>query len=315
MPRKQEVEAAEEAGSKSARTRERILDAAAHVLSRKGYAGTRLSDVADQAEIQAPAIYYYFPSRDDLIEEVMWSGIAHMREHMTRILAALPPDADPLDRIDAAVEAHLRYCLEISDYTTASIRNAGQVPEGIAVRYAAEASQYGDMWRKLLQDAGQRRPAPVGPGPHGGPDDGPGRAQLGRRVVESAARVNRHRGADRAVAGQARARHPGRGQRRGGGRRPGNGRPQAPGPQATCGRLTGRAGSAGSRRRARRTGPGRPRSAGFDEDDGGGQGPAGRDRQADLAQRGARDLDDGNAGLVQAAAAGTDPPGVTSLTW
>ncbi len=139
--------------SKSARTRERILDAAAHVLSRKGYAGTRLSDVADQAEVQAPAIYYYFPSRDDLIEEVMWSGIAHMREHMTRILAALPPEASPLDRIDAAVEAHLRYSLEISDYTTASIRNAGQVPESVAIRYAAEASQYGDMWRKLLQDA------------------------------------------------------------------------------------------------------------------------------------------------------------------
>jgi AcrR family transcriptional regulator len=123
------------------------------VLSRKGYAGTRLSDVADQAEIQAPAIYYYFPSRDDLIEEVMWSGIAHMREHITSILAALPPGAGPLDRIDAAVEAHLRYSLEISDYTTASIRNAGQVPESIAIRYAAEASQYGDTWRKLLQDA------------------------------------------------------------------------------------------------------------------------------------------------------------------
>jgi TetR/AcrR family transcriptional regulator, cholesterol catabolism regulator len=68
-------------------------------------------------------------------------------------MAALPPDADPLDRIDAAVEAHLRYALEISDYTTASIRNAGQVPEAIAVRHTAEASQYGDMWRKLLQDA------------------------------------------------------------------------------------------------------------------------------------------------------------------
>jgi TetR/AcrR family transcriptional regulator, cholesterol catabolism regulator len=155
VPRKPapEVKSSGEAGSKSARTRERILDAAAHVLSRKGYAGTRLSDVADQAEIQAPAIYYYFPSRDDLIEEVMWSGIAHLREHLARVMAASPPGADPLDRIDAAVEAHLRYALEISDYTTASIRNAGQVPEAIAVRYTAEASQYGDMWRKLLQDA------------------------------------------------------------------------------------------------------------------------------------------------------------------
>src|SRR5262245_3026798 len=117
VPRKAEEAAPEDAGSKSARTRERILDAAAHVLSRKGYAGTRLSDVADQAEIQAPAIYYYFPSRDDLVEEVMWTGIARMREHMTRVLAAMPSGADPLARIDAAVEAHLRYCLEISDYT------------------------------------------------------------------------------------------------------------------------------------------------------------------------------------------------------
>ena len=142
-----------EPGSKSARTRQRILDAAAHVLSRNGYAGTRLADVAGQARIAAPAIYYYFRSRDDLIEEVMWSGIAHMRDHVADALAALPPDADPLDRIDAAVEAHLRYSLEISDYTTAAIRNAGQVPESIAIRYMAEASQYGDTWRKLLQDA------------------------------------------------------------------------------------------------------------------------------------------------------------------
>jgi AcrR family transcriptional regulator len=145
--------ALEESGSKSARTRERILDAAAHVLSRKGYAGTRLTDVADQAELQAPAIYYYFPSRDDLIEEVMWTGIAHMREHITGILTALPAEASALQRIDAAVEGHLRYSLEISDYTTASIRNAGQLPESIRIRYNAEATAYGEVWRTLLDDA------------------------------------------------------------------------------------------------------------------------------------------------------------------
>jgi AcrR family transcriptional regulator len=143
----------EEPGSKSARTRERILDAAAHVLSRKGYAGTRLTDVADQAQIQAPAIYYYFPSRDDLIEEVMWTGIAHMREHIVELLAGQPAGAGPLERIDAAVEGHLRYSLEISDYTTASIRNAGQVPESIRIRYNAEATAYGDVWHQLLDDA------------------------------------------------------------------------------------------------------------------------------------------------------------------
>lgn len=154
MARKPAQSSAQEptGGSKSARTRERILDAAAHVLSRKGYAGTRLTDVADQAQLQAPAIYYYFPSREDLIEEVMWTGIAHMREHIASVLAALPEDAEPMTKLDVAVEAHLRYELEISDYTTASIRNAGQVPDDLRIRYSAEATKYGDIWRKLLQE-------------------------------------------------------------------------------------------------------------------------------------------------------------------
>jgi len=146
---------AESGGSKAARTRERILDAAAHVLSRKGYAGTRLADVADQAAVQAPAIYYYFPSREALVEEVMWTGIACMREHIGQVLAALPADTCPLDRIDAAVAEHLRYALDISDYTTAAIRNAGQVPDYIRIRYSAEAAKYGEIWRRLLQDAAQ----------------------------------------------------------------------------------------------------------------------------------------------------------------
>src|ERR1700757_4610421 len=114
------------AESKSALTRARILDAAAHVLSAKGYAGLRLTDVAAEAEIQAPAIYYYYASRDELIEEVMWAGIADMREHVAGALRELPADTPPLDRLLAAAEAHLRHALAISDYTTASIRNAGQ---------------------------------------------------------------------------------------------------------------------------------------------------------------------------------------------
>jgi AcrR family transcriptional regulator len=84
--------------TKYARTRGRILDAAAYVLSRKGYAGTRLSDVAERVDIQTPAIYYYFTSRDDLIEEVMASGLADMRAHLQATLQALPPDTPALDR-------------------------------------------------------------------------------------------------------------------------------------------------------------------------------------------------------------------------
>ena len=138
--------------SKAAQTRSRILDAAAHVLSVKGYAGLRLTDVAEKAELQAPAIYYYYRSRDDLIEEVMWVGIADMRQHVTAVLDALAPQATPMERLLAAVEAHLRHALEISDYTTASIRNARQVPLTIRKRQIREEEQYGEVWRRLIND-------------------------------------------------------------------------------------------------------------------------------------------------------------------
>jgi AcrR family transcriptional regulator len=138
--------------SKSALTRARILDAAARVLSANGYAGLRLTDVAAEAEIQAPAIYYYYASKDELVEEVMWAGIADTREHVAAALSELPDGAPPLDRLLVAAEAHLRHALEISDYATASIRNAGQVPLAIRKRQIVEEERYGEVWRRLIND-------------------------------------------------------------------------------------------------------------------------------------------------------------------
>lgn len=144
---------AEAADSKSQRTRARILDAAAQVLSVKGFAGTRLTDVAEFAELQAPAIYYYFPSREDLIEEVMYAGISEMRQHLQKTLDELPDGTPPMDKIMAAVESHLRHELELSDYTTASIRNSGQIPEHLQTRQKKEESAYGRIWQRLFTEA------------------------------------------------------------------------------------------------------------------------------------------------------------------
>jgi AcrR family transcriptional regulator len=149
-----------DADSKSARTRERLLASAAKVLARKGFAETRLSDIAEEAQMQAPAIYYYYPSREDLIEEVMHTGAAAMREHLVQTLAALPAETPPATRIATAVAAHLSHELEVSDYARAIIRNANQLPEPVSRRALAEIAAYNEIWRGLVADlaaAGQLR--------------------------------------------------------------------------------------------------------------------------------------------------------------
>jgi AcrR family transcriptional regulator len=142
--------------SKAARTRERLLDAAAAVLSRKGYAGTRLSEIADVAGVQAPAMYYYYASRDELIEEVIRRGQERAQGHVEEALAALPEDAPALARIRVAVEAHLRAVLELSDYATAAVRNIGQMPDEMRKRLVAAQARYGALWRSLFEDARAR---------------------------------------------------------------------------------------------------------------------------------------------------------------
>lgn len=113
----------------------------------------RLGEVAEVAGVQAPAIYYHFTNRDEMVEEVMWQGAHSVRLHVEEAVDALPPSATGLERILEAVDAHLRYELEISDYATASIRNARHVPEELRRRPAAEESLYSHYWRDLFTKA------------------------------------------------------------------------------------------------------------------------------------------------------------------
>lgn len=142
-------------------TRERILAAAAHLLSRRGIAGTRLADIAAHAQLRTPAVYYYFRSRDELVAEVMREGQRRVRAHVEQAIARLPADASVIESIDAAVEAHLRIELELSDFASAVTRNAGQLPPGMVDSLRLESAAYHAIWRTLLEqlaDSGDLRP-------------------------------------------------------------------------------------------------------------------------------------------------------------
>lgn len=142
-----------ESPSKSERTRERIVDGTAKVLNERGYSGTRLSDIADIAEVQAPAIYYYFSSREELVEEAVSVGLQRTMGLMHEALDAVPDAATPLQRIRAAVGAHLNTLLTHSDHAAAAMRTLQQLPQDIRDRQLTAHRAYLDIWRGLLEDA------------------------------------------------------------------------------------------------------------------------------------------------------------------
>ena len=139
--------------SKSEATRERILDATAEVLNTRGYAGTRLSDIAEVAGVQPTAVYYYFDSRDRVIGEAVQEGLRRVLAAVEEALAALPDSATPMDRIAAAVAGHLQATLRDSKYGAVAIRLASSLPPTIREVQLVNERRYGALWRTLIDDA------------------------------------------------------------------------------------------------------------------------------------------------------------------
>ena len=142
-----------DAGPKSERTRQRILDAAARTFRDKGFAGTTLNDIAVAARLRAGSIYYHFDSKERLLEEVLDIGIARVSAAVRQALEALPPETSPADRIRTGIEAHLRSLLYHGEYTSASFRIFGQAPPDVRSRMLSRRRAYADDWRRMLQEA------------------------------------------------------------------------------------------------------------------------------------------------------------------
>lgn len=135
---------------KSDRTRQRILDTAAQEFRQRGYAGTKVNDIAFAANMRAASIYYYFESKDQLFEEVLAIGLKLVFDAVRKAVAAVPESEGHRARLLAGVEAHLAMLHEYGDYSSANIRNFGQTPVEIQQRQSAQRDEYGEYWRELL---------------------------------------------------------------------------------------------------------------------------------------------------------------------
>jgi len=79
------------AGSKGARTRIAILDAAEQIMSEGGYAAVTSRSVASRVGVNAGLIHYYFPTLDDLFVALIDRGADVNTQRIARALASPKP--------------------------------------------------------------------------------------------------------------------------------------------------------------------------------------------------------------------------------
>ena len=96
-----------------------LLDAAARYFREQGYAAAAMRDIAAMAGMKAGSMYYYFPSKADLLIAVHEEGIRRISDAVADAVAA----ADgPWEKLRAAMTAHLNVLLDGGDYARVVIR-------------------------------------------------------------------------------------------------------------------------------------------------------------------------------------------------
>ena len=130
--------------------RDGILDVAARLFREQGYGPVSLRKIAEAAGIKAGSIYYHFGSKDEIVVAILDLGIRAVHEKMRQAVLGHPDGAAAAAILRAAIKAHLRALLDVSDYSSANVRIFGQVPQSVRDANLPTRRAYEAEWDNLL---------------------------------------------------------------------------------------------------------------------------------------------------------------------
>src|ERR1051325_6719449 len=128
--------------------RTELTRAAARLFAEKGYHGTSIGDLAEAMGVQKGSVYAHIESKADLLWEVAREGSAafHAALYATR-------DEGPvIERIRAALRAHLRVVAEQLDVATVFIREWRYLEGERRDEFVAERRRYEERFRALFRE-------------------------------------------------------------------------------------------------------------------------------------------------------------------
>jgi len=140
--------------AKSIEKRQLILDAAAKALAETGYAEAKLSDIAREAGTHAGSLYYYFPSRQVLMKEVLLIAVERI-SGFTDWLEEDGESTSSLNHVQNFVRALVNQLVSMRQdyYLRAYLRNYDLVPDSMRRELKTQRRHLRRKLNRLLQEA------------------------------------------------------------------------------------------------------------------------------------------------------------------
>jgi TetR/AcrR family transcriptional regulator, fatty acid metabolism regulator protein len=126
-------------------TRERILDSALNIFSRKGYHDTRLDEIVDDSHTSKGAIYFHFPNKERLFLALV-DQFADLLER--RVVEAIQEQEKGIGRVRVALET----CLD----TFGRYRRPAKIllvqAAGLGTTFENKRNEINDRFARLIED-------------------------------------------------------------------------------------------------------------------------------------------------------------------
>jgi TetR/AcrR family transcriptional regulator, cholesterol catabolism regulator len=132
--------------------RAELTRAAARLFAERGYHGTSISDLADALGLQKGSLYAHIDSKAELLWEVAREGA----EAFHAALDTVPDEGPVLERIRAALRAHLGVVAEQLDIATVFVREWRYLEGEHRERFVAERRRYEERIRALFREGRER---------------------------------------------------------------------------------------------------------------------------------------------------------------
>ena len=135
-----------------------VLEAAGRLFREKGFAATTVREIAAAAGILPGSLHYRFASKEALLLALMDRGIERA---VSAVRIAIADAPDSLERVRAALRAHLRLLVEEDDSIYVLLYEGHSLSGAARTHMVRLRDRYDALWDGLLHEAagtGRLRP-------------------------------------------------------------------------------------------------------------------------------------------------------------
>lgn len=130
-------------------TKDEILEAAAQIISRKGFHAASMQDIAEAVHLQKASLYHHVSSKQEILLELLNRALDLLIE---RVSSALILSSSPQEKLRCAIRMYLQALSEYNSLAAVLLLEHRSLDPELRSLHIPRRDRFERIWRDIIQD-------------------------------------------------------------------------------------------------------------------------------------------------------------------